>query len=240
MPQSPLSDPSSWKKRFIGLIKAVPALILLFATLIVLNLVQTASLVLLPFSRKTFRAFNRWCANFWWGWCVSAARLLHGVRIEVTGDPVPDRENALVLANHQQMPDITFLMFCARSKDRLGDMKWFVKDLIKYVPGVGWGLLFLDCPFVKRNWAADRESNARTFTQQVKGPVPEWFHQARPSTLGLFWASRYDSASNSCALRAVMTASAKCPDVTRPFAFVSASAATLPASIALFLMMAIS
>jgi 1-acyl-sn-glycerol-3-phosphate acyltransferase len=174
MPQPPLADPSSRKERLIGLIKAVPVVFLLFVTLIGFNLLQTASLVMLPFSRRAFRAFNRWSANTWWGWCVSAARFLHGVRIEVTGDPVPDRENALVLANHQQMPDITFLMFFARSKKRLGDMKWFVKDLIKYAPGVGWGMLFLDCPFVKRNWAADRESIARTFSRLVKGRVPVW------------------------------------------------------------------
>jgi 1-acyl-sn-glycerol-3-phosphate acyltransferase len=174
MPQLPLSDPSSRKERFIGLSKAIPTVILLFVALIALNLVQTASLVLLLFSRKTFRTFNRWCANLWWGWCVSTARLQHGVRIEVTGDPVPDRENALVVANHQQMPDISFLMFYARSKDRLGDMKWFVKDPIKYVPGVGWGMLFLDCPFVKRNWAADRESITHTFSRLVKGRVPVW------------------------------------------------------------------
>ena len=174
MPQALLSNPPSWKERFFGTAKAVPAVIFLFVTLIAFNLVQTASLVLLPFSRKAFRAFNRWAANTWWGWCVSLARWLHGTRIEVSGDPVPERENALVLANHQQMPDITFLMFFARSRKRLGDMKWFVKDIIKYVPGAGWGMLFLDCPFVKRNWAADRESIARTFSRLVKGRVPVW------------------------------------------------------------------
>lgn len=174
MPRPALSDPPGWKGRLAGLTKAVPAVTLLFITLIGFNLAQTASLALWPFSRKAFRAFNRWAADIWWGLCVSFAGLLHGVRIEVTGDPVPDRENALVLANHQQMTDITFLMFFARSRKRLGDMKWFVKDPIKYVPGVGWGMLFLDCPFVKRNWAADRESIARTFSRLVGGRVPVW------------------------------------------------------------------
>lgn len=174
MPQAPLSNPPSWKERFAGTAKAVPAVGFLFVTLIAFNLLQTLSLVLLPLSRKAFRGFNRWAANLWWGWCVSLARGLHKTRIEVSGDAVPDGENALVLANHQQMPDITFLMFFARSKQRLGDMKWFVKDIIKYVPGAGWGMVFLDCPFVKRNWAADRESIARTFSRLVQGRVPVW------------------------------------------------------------------
>jgi len=174
VPQASLSNPPGWKARFSGTVKAVPAVGFLFVTLIAFNLAQTLSLLLLPFSQKAFRGFNRWAANTWWGWCVSLAKCLHQTRIEVSGDPVPDGENALVLSNHQQMPDITFLMFLARSKRRLGDMKWFVKDIIKYAPGVGWGMLFLDCPFIKRNWAADRESITRTFSRLVKGRVPVW------------------------------------------------------------------
>ena len=61
------------------------------------------------------------------------------------------------------MADITFLMDFAYRKGRLGDMKWMVKDIIKYVPGVGWGMLFLDCIFVKRDWTTDKESIRKTF-----------------------------------------------------------------------------
>jgi 1-acyl-sn-glycerol-3-phosphate acyltransferase len=72
------------------------------------------------------------------------------------------------------MPDITFLMDLARRKDRLGDMKWLVKDVIKYVPGVGWGMLFIDCVFVKRDWAADQESIRRAFAKLRDNRVPVW------------------------------------------------------------------
>jgi 1-acyl-sn-glycerol-3-phosphate acyltransferase len=84
------------------------------------------------------------------------------------------RENAIVISNHQQMPDITFLMDFARRKDRLGDLKWIVKDIIKYVPGVGWGMLFLDCVFVKRTWTDDQESIRQTFARIVDNDVPVW------------------------------------------------------------------
>ena len=80
----------------------------------------------------------------------------------------------IVLSNHQDMPDITFLMAFARSKGRLGDLKFFVKQPIKYVPGVGWGMVFLDCLFVKRNWTADRDSVERTFARLNGDKVPVW------------------------------------------------------------------
>jgi 1-acyl-sn-glycerol-3-phosphate acyltransferase len=174
MPLPPLSDPRSITQRVRGLAVAVPATIFLLFSLIGFNALQTASLVLLPYSRRRFRSFNRWAADTWWGWCVTLGELLYHIEIIVTGDEVPLAENAIVIANHQQMPDITFLMAYARSKNRLGDLKWFVKDPIKYIPGVGWGMLFLDCVFVNRRWTKDGSSIQRTFARLKRDRVPLW------------------------------------------------------------------
>jgi 1-acyl-sn-glycerol-3-phosphate acyltransferase len=143
-----------------------------FATLLPFNLLQLLSTVLLPFSRRAFRVLNRWCAGTWWGWCVSGAELVYGVRVILTGDDVPMRENALLIANHQQMPDIPAIMKFCRAHDRLGDMKYFVKKELKWVPGLGWGLQFLDCLFIDRTWALDRERIHRTFERLVSARVP--------------------------------------------------------------------
>ena len=174
MPLPPLPDPPSRAARAAALARALPAVAVLSSTLLVINAAQTASLAVLPLSPLLFRRFNRWAANTWWGWCVTGAELLHDVRLLVTGDEVPPRENALVIANHQQMPDINFLMAYARTKDRLGDLKWFAKSAIKYVPGVGWGMWFLDCPFVDREWSRDRASIERTFERLRSGKAPFW------------------------------------------------------------------
>lgn len=174
VPLPPLQDPPSLCQRLRGLAAGVSISVFLMSTLLGFNLLQTLSLCLRPFSGRAFRSFNRFCADTWWGWCVILAERLYHIRLVVTGDPVPERENAVVISNHQQMADITFLMIWARQKRRLGDMKWMLKDVIKYVPGVGWGLLFLDCLFVKREWAADRESVERTFARLVRHRVPVW------------------------------------------------------------------
>ncbi len=174
MPLPPLQDPPGPGPRILRLFRAVPAATFLFVLLLGCNLAQTLSLVLLIFSRKTFRRFNRETANFWWGTCVIFSKWIYGIRLEMTGDDVPMLENALVLANHQEMPDITFLMILARTKGRLGDLKWFVKDQFKWVPGVGWGMVFLECLFVKRDWAADADSIARTFSRILRDDVNIW------------------------------------------------------------------
>ena len=91
-----------------------------------------------------------------------------------SGDDLPQGENTLVVANHQSMADILVLMPLARRQARLGDMKWFAKDIIKYFPGVGWGMLFLDCLFLKRDWMADRSRIDQTFSKIRDHGVPFW------------------------------------------------------------------
>lgn len=174
MPQRPLPDPPDPARRLAALAKVLPAAGFLGSTLLAFNAAQLATVAVRPFSRKVFRGFGRWGADTWWGWSVTLAKKLHGTHLVVTGDPIPPRESAIVVVNHQQMADITFLMQFARSKDRLGDMRWFVKDVLKWVPGVGWGLYLLGTFFVKRDWAADRAGIERTFASFRRDNVPLW------------------------------------------------------------------
>lgn len=166
-----------WQGSSMGALKVLTGIfggVVLAVSLLVINLLQMASLVVLPFSRPGFRALNRAFADTWWGWCVSYVERFQGVRVVLTGDAVPSDENALVVANHQDYSDIVMLLCLGARKGRLGDMKWFVKDGLKYVPGVGWGMLFLDCIFVRRNWTADRESVEHTFVKVRQHRIPIW------------------------------------------------------------------
>jgi 1-acyl-sn-glycerol-3-phosphate acyltransferase len=174
MPLPPLPEPADRKTRVIGLLHGALASIFLFSTLLFFNLLQTASLVIKLFSQKAFRKTNRWMANLWWGWCAIVAEKLNRTRVEFFGDPIPMRENAVVILNHQEMADITVIFAFARAKESLGDLKWFVKDVLKYVPGVGWGMLFLDCLFIKRDWTSDRGYIQQVFGKILKYRVPLW------------------------------------------------------------------
>lgn len=175
MPLPPLAPPPTAARRLRAWLIAVPVAAFLGLTLLVANGAQTASLVLWPVGRgRWFRSVNTSIAGWWWGMCVVLARRIHGARLVVTGEAPPDREDAIVVANHQQMADIPVLMALARPRHRLGDLKWFVKDPIKWVPGVGWGMVFLGCIFVKRRWTEDRDSIVDTFAHIHRNRVPLW------------------------------------------------------------------
>ena len=138
----------------------------------VLNPIQMVSAVVYPFSASLCRRMNRWCAQSIWGIWVIMAEVQNGIRIRFTGDNIPKKENAIIIANHQSMADIMVLLCFAWRCGRLGDMKWFVKDMLKYVPGVGWGMKFLDCVFVKRNWAEDKSEISRLFGKYNAEEIP--------------------------------------------------------------------
>jgi 1-acyl-sn-glycerol-3-phosphate acyltransferase len=174
MPLPPLREPMSGLRWVSSTLSAACLATVLFGAVMLANSVQMSSLLVWPFSRRAFRRINRTCADRWWALCVAGGRWTHGIDVVLTGDDVPVGENVMVVCNHQSMPDITFLMFLAIAKRRLGDMKYFVKKQLAWVPGVGWGMLFLDCIFVARDWASDADTIRQTFARINDGKVPIW------------------------------------------------------------------
>ena len=157
-------------RRIVGLLAAF----YFFTSLIVVNFVQMLSMVLLLFSRTAFRKFNANCGWFWWGMTVWATRRFYGVQVTLTGDTLPDKENVILIANHQGMTDIQVLFFLGLAKQRLGDMKFFAKDVLKWIPGLGWGAWFLDFIFLKRNWEADAAYIDQSFRKFKECNIPVW------------------------------------------------------------------
>ena len=150
------------------------ACVIAFVPLLCINVVQMASVVVWPFSRRAFRAINTTCARIVWTYWAILSERVNGTKVEVVGDDVPVGEDAIVFCNHQGMADILALLCLAWRKQMVGYMKWLVKDVVKYVPGVGWGMLFLDCIFLKRNWADDEKSIKSTFSRVVENRLPLW------------------------------------------------------------------
>ncbi len=174
MPLPPLKNPGKPAERIWGCFKGIAAILLLFSSLLFFNGLQVLSLVFLLFSPALFRKVNRELADLWWSWTDRYAEHFYGNEIRFTGHDVPYGENAFLLTNHQEMSDITVLFRLARRKGRLGDMKWFVKRELKYFPGIGWGMQFLDCLFIKRNWTEDKSGIQKVFHKVLVNRIPLW------------------------------------------------------------------
>ena len=152
----------------------VPIAAFLVITLFALHAFQLLSILVYPVSARAFRHVNRSAANAWWGICVHLMERLHRVEVFITGDDIPAREDAVLISNHSAMVDIPAIFSLALRKGRLGDLKWMVKDVIKWVPGIGWGMVFLGCIFLKREWAKDRDHVRATFALLRDESIPSW------------------------------------------------------------------
>jgi 1-acyl-sn-glycerol-3-phosphate acyltransferase len=128
MPLPPLRRVASFQANLAHTLRGAFVAVYLFGSLLAINLLQTASLVLRPFSRRSFRRVNRWSADRFWDWCARTTLSLHRTRVVISGDELPPAENAVVIANHQSMTDVQALFLLARKAGRLGDLKWFVKN----------------------------------------------------------------------------------------------------------------
>ena len=168
--RKPRSFGEKWRSHFIATINVF----LFLPMVLVINLIQMLSVFIWPFSQRAFRSVNRMLARAYWGWIVLAQKKIWRIRFVVTGDKILPCENAILISNHQQLTDIPVLLTLADNKGRIGDFKWFVKDIIKYIPGVGWAMLFIDCIFVKRSWAQDEKGIKKTFRHIMDKKIPFW------------------------------------------------------------------
>ncbi len=192
MRQSFLKPPSGLA-RITGNIRAFFCGLLLFLSLVFCNCLQIISLLVYPFSRTLFRSINCGMAARWWGGCVRASERLNGIKRVRAGDDSPRQENALVIANHESMPDTVALLSVGLEAGCLNRMKWFAKDTLRYIPGLGWGLTFLDTLFLKRHWEQDRIHIEKTFGKFIREKIPVWlcfFPEGTRLTLEKFEQSR--------------------------------------------------
>lgn len=156
-----------------GLIATIFSVIV-FAPLLAINVLQMISIVWKPFSLRAFRRYNTFWAYVYWTYVALISQRIGRLSVEYSGDRLPSDENALVIANHQSAVDTVIQLMVGHRFGRIGDMKFFVKDVLKWVPGPGWGMVFLECIFMKRNWNEDRDRVVKQLQRFHSDRVPIW------------------------------------------------------------------
>jgi lysocardiolipin and lysophospholipid acyltransferase len=159
----------------IGLFKVVRGLFgiaIICLSLPCANAAQMTSLLILPFSRRSFMKFNMGVNQ---AFCnlVGKVAIGCGNHLILTGDQ-PRSENAIAFANHQSMIDIIMIWRWMSPYKMAGWIRWFAKYELKYVPGLGWGMQFINTLFVKRDWSKDANSIRSTFAKLRGSGLPTW------------------------------------------------------------------
>lgn len=168
-----MTQPAQRPNWLAGLIATLFSVII-FAPLLVINFLQTFSILIRPISLRAYRRYNMFWAYVYWTYVSLMSQYVGRLRVEYSGDSLPLHENALVLANHQSAVDTVIQLMVGHRFGRVGDMKFFVKDVLKWVPGPGWGMVFLECIFMKRNWNEDRARVVKQLRRFHDDRVPIW------------------------------------------------------------------
>jgi len=127
-----------------------------------------------PFSRQRYFDGVQWVAHGCWTWLVWAYEEWGGIEYHWYGDDLPVRENSVVIANHKFFLDWTTVFALACRKGRVGGLKVFAKDFVKWVPGFGWGVYLAGSVMLKRDWTRDAANIRRTFSTLASVDVPLW------------------------------------------------------------------
>mmetsp|Transcript_40706 Transcript_40706/g.100026 ORF Transcript_40706/g.100026 Transcript_40706/m.100026 type:complete len:373 (+) Transcript_40706:341-1459(+) len=159
----------------IHMLRAGFALTFFVVTGLMINTAEALTLVLLPFSLKTYRIANKILVGIHWPILVWFIEKWANVSIKMYGDPVPAGETALGLLNHKSDIDwVIGFAFCGR-KCILGALKVIVKTGHKMIPIFGVMEQFVEFIFVNRDWQRDRHSLDMGLKNLATYPKPFWF-----------------------------------------------------------------
>lgn len=128
---------------FIALIEYITAFITLLFWLFYAGFVYCPLMVLFGLftpliGPKKVQQINNYIVHIYWVQLTCFVEKYVGIEYHFYGDQVKDQESAIVIANHQSFIDWLMIFPFAMRKASLGNCNFFAKDVIKYIPGMGW------------------------------------------------------------------------------------------------------
>ncbi len=153
-------------------------LILTMTVVVALIIVNLSYILTSPFYilyRPFYRLMAREVPYAFWSYAMFVAEQFLPYSINLEAKSIPFKENALILSNHQTGADILGLSALAKRGGMLGDIKYMAKDILKWIPILGGGMLYIGCIMIKRNWTRDASTIQKAFNHIMSERLPLWF-----------------------------------------------------------------
>uniref|UniRef100_A0A914E9D8 Phospholipid/glycerol acyltransferase domain-containing protein n=1 Tax=Acrobeloides nanus TaxID=290746 RepID=A0A914E9D8_9BILA len=146
-------------RRLFGPIIGFSFAIIVFGTSVFGNYIVTLFLPMITvfnFHLK-WRALMDRAISFWMVIPMFYLQFVYGVKIRVTGDSIEADEPAIIIMNHRTRLDwLYFKLALWRVNPWLmTTYRIALKELVKHVPGIGFGMQFMQYIFLKRDMNVD-------------------------------------------------------------------------------------
>ncbi|TDH70632.1 hypothetical protein CCR75_005549 [Bremia lactucae] len=126
-----------------------------------------------PFNRILYRHLMCFVAQSLWVDVASTS--FPQTKLAVSGElPSNPSKPVILIANHQVDADWWYIWQAARHQKAAGNIKIVLKDPLKYVPIIGWGMRLFDFLFLRRRIDEDAEHIKQYMQTLVSDAFPFW------------------------------------------------------------------
>jgi 1-acyl-sn-glycerol-3-phosphate acyltransferase len=132
----------------------------------------------IAFTKQSFALLATTLTQFWAPTVmrISGDRSMRGQLLKtMNGDLLCNFPDRLVLiANHQIYTDWLYLWWIAYTNGMHGRLFIVLKESLRRIPVIGWGMQFYQFIFMKRNWERDKPNMAKHLQKLNKSTSPMW------------------------------------------------------------------
>lgn len=125
-----------------------------------------------PFNTGVHRRAMGWIQSVWVG--VTSA-CFPTTQLDITGElPSDPTRPVIIIANHQVDADWWYIWQAARHHESAGNIKIVLKEQLKFVPIIGWGMRLFEFLFLKRSIDHDAKHIKAYMDSLIDDDFPFW------------------------------------------------------------------
>ncbi|KAI8828439.1 hypothetical protein BC829DRAFT_412191 [Chytridium lagenaria] len=155
------------------ILRVLTFLFLMEGVSLAINVLQLFSLPLHRPLYRLYRVYIRLTERLFGSLMTIITYLLCPVELVMYGDHASLRndERVILTSNHQTLVDWWYIWLLGWSKGAHGDIRIILKDSLKWVPIVGWGMQFFEFIFLSRRIQVD-EPRLRSSMVKIRSLIP--------------------------------------------------------------------
>lgn len=161
-PSAKFETPATWGGCVLGACYVLLLVVCAFVNVALLGYPLQIIQRVLGLRDATCRPVLRVLEDWYFAMLAGLLELVGGVRIAVTADSseaqgivFPTNAKVLLICNHRSEVDWFFFWNVGLRLGCHDRIRVMMKAVIRHAPGVGWAMMILNFPFIKRNWATD-------------------------------------------------------------------------------------
>ncbi|XP_060577352.1 1-acyl-sn-glycerol-3-phosphate acyltransferase delta-like isoform X2 [Ruditapes philippinarum] len=142
------------------------------------SFLMLVGVVIRPFNKTLYRKYAYFLSYALWSqfsflahWWVRADCKLY---ISPEDQKRLGKSHSVCMVNHTYEIDWLMAWMMAERHGMLGNTKIYGKDILKYVPVLGWTWYFTESIFLKRSWDEDKKILEKSITELITYPDPFW------------------------------------------------------------------